>query len=82
MTEAHRAAEAAARASYGRLLSLLVARTRDIAATEDALAGAFEAALRVWPERGVPENPEGWLMTTARNRILNDWRHGAMEEAA
>lgn len=62
-------AEHAARASYGRLLALLAASTRDLALAEDALADAFERALRTWPRDGVPANPEGWLMTVARNRI-------------
>ena len=39
----------AARDAYGRLLALLVARSRDIATSEDALADAFEAALTTWP---------------------------------
>lgn len=60
------AAEQAARASYGRLLALVSARTRDIAAAEDALAEAFAAALAQWGEQGVPANPEGWLLTVAR----------------
>lgn len=59
-------AEQAARASYGRLLALVSARTRDIAAAEDALAEAFAAALAQWPEQGVPANPEAWLLTVAR----------------
>jgi predicted RNA polymerase sigma factor len=59
----------AARESYGRLLALLASSTRDIARAEDALADAFERALRTWPERGVPNNPEGWLVTVARNRL-------------
>ncbi len=63
------AAERAARASYGRLVALLAATTRDIALAEDALADAFERALRTWPTTGVPDNPPGWLMTVARNRI-------------
>ncbi len=79
---AQRAAEEAARASYGRLLSVLVARTRNIAAAEDALSGAFEAALRVWPVRGVPDNPEGWLVRAAQNRALNVRRHDAVVVAA
>jgi predicted RNA polymerase sigma factor len=67
--EAGAAAERAARESYGRLLALLAASTRDIALAEDALADAFERALRTWPRTGVPDNPGGWLMTVARNRI-------------
>jgi RNA polymerase sigma-70 factor (ECF subfamily) len=68
---ARRAAEQAARASYGRLLSILAARDRDIAAAEDALSEALVAALRVWPETGVPLNPDAWLLTAARNRQKN-----------
>lgn len=62
-------AERVARESYGRLVALLAASTRDIALAEDALADAFERALRTWPSAGVPDNPEGWLVTVARNRI-------------
>lgn len=63
-----RAAEIA-RTSYGRLLALLAAGTRDLALAEDALGDAFERALRNWPTSGVPDNPEGWLLTVARNRL-------------
>ena len=82
MTDARQRAEAAARGSYGRLLAILVARSRDITAAEDALAQAFEAALRVWPDRGVPANPEGWLVTTARNSLSNSARHRGVARAA
>ncbi len=67
--EARAAAERAARASYGRLVSVLAAQTRDIALVEDALSDAFERALRNWPDSGIPRNPEGWLLTVARNRL-------------
>ena len=63
------AAERAARTSYGRLLALIAANTRDVALAEDALADAFEKALRTWPADGIPDNPEGWLVTVARNRL-------------
>jgi RNA polymerase sigma-70 factor (ECF subfamily) len=62
-----RAAEVA-RTAYGRLLALLASGTRDLALAEDVLADAFERALRTWPSSGVPDNPEGWLLTVARNR--------------
>lgn len=74
MTPRH-AAELAARASYGRLIALLSARTRDIAAAEDALADAFAAALSTWPERGVPQKPEAWLLTAARRNLMHRERH-------
>ena len=63
-----------ARDSYGRLLAVLAAPTRDIAAAEDALADALERALARWPEDGIPANPEGWLLTVARNRLRDLWK--------
>ncbi len=84
-TDARRTAELAARTSYGRLLAILASGSRDIAAAEDALSDAFIAALKNWPERGVPDNPDAWLLTTARNSQRNIARHlkvrdGAVEE--
>jgi RNA polymerase sigma-70 factor (ECF subfamily) len=80
--DARRTAETAARASYGRLLSLLIARSRDIAASEDALSEAFLAALRTWPDSGVPDNPDAWLMTAARNSLRNAARHRGVVDAS
>ncbi len=65
------AAEAAARRSYGKLVAFLAARTRDVAAAEDALAAAFESALRDWPAHGVPNSPEAWLMTAAKRSLID-----------
>jgi RNA polymerase sigma-70 factor (ECF subfamily) len=65
------------RDSYGRLLAALAAPTRDIAAAEDALADALERALARWPRDGVPTNPEGWIMTVARNRLRDVWKSSA-----
>jgi predicted RNA polymerase sigma factor len=62
------------RDSYGRLLALLAAPTRDITAAEDALADALERALARWPDDGIPANPEGWLLTVARNRLRDVWK--------
>jgi len=76
------AAGRAARESYGRLVALLAASTRDIALAEDALSDAFERALRTWPANGIPENPEGWLMTVARNRIRDLLASAAVRTAA
>src|SRR5215469_5039933 len=64
-------AEVVARSSYGKLVAYLAARTRDVAAAEDALADAFTAALSDWPAAGVPDHPEAWLMTVARRRLID-----------
>ncbi len=79
---ARAAAEAAARTSYGRLLARLSARTRDLAAAEDALAEALRAALETWPARGVPEVPEAWLLTVARRHLTRGARHAGVQAAA
>jgi RNA polymerase sigma-70 factor (ECF subfamily) len=80
--EAGAAAARAARESYSRLVALLAASTRDLALAEDALADAFERALRTWPVTGVPENPQGWLVTVARNRIRDVLGSAAVRTAA
>lgn len=69
-----RAAENAARTSYGRLLAYLARAWRDVAAAEDALAEAFARALDIWPTRGVPANPDAWLMVAARNQLRDGER--------
>jgi RNA polymerase sigma-70 factor (ECF subfamily) len=70
------------RDSYGRLLAVLAAPTRDIAAAEDALADALERALARWPDDGIPANPEGWILTVARNRLRDMWKSSAHRMAA
>jgi RNA polymerase sigma-70 factor (ECF subfamily) len=58
-------------------LALLAAPGRDIAAAEDALADAVERALTRWPDDGVPDNPEAWLLVVARNRLRDAWKAAA-----
>lgn len=80
--EVRTAAERTARTSYGRLVALLAARTGDLALAEDSLSAAFEEALRRWPDDGVPDNPEGWLLTVARNRLRDVWKSMAARASA
>ena len=65
------------RTSYGRLLAVLAAPSGDIAAAEDAIADALERALVRWPTDGTPNNPEGWVLTVARNRLRDHWKSHA-----
>ncbi|MEY4580782.1 MAG: hypothetical protein RL701_5485 [Pseudomonadota bacterium] len=74
MLDAQRIVETVARASYARLVSYLAARSRDVAGAEDALSAAFVAALATWPRAGVPDNPEAWLLTAARHRLVDSAR--------
>ncbi len=75
-------AEAVARASYGKLVAYLAARTRDVAAAEDALSDAFAAALADWPARGIPDSPEAWLTAVARRRLIDAARRRHTGEEA
>jgi predicted RNA polymerase sigma factor len=75
-------AEAVARRSYGKLVAFLAARTRDVAAAEDALSEAFAAALADWPAKGCPANPEAWLLTVARRKTIDMYRSRKRDEIA
>lgn len=66
--------ELAARESYGRLLAWLTSRCGSITTAEDALAEALAEAVRRWPESGVPDNTEAWLLTVARRRLVDEQR--------
>lgn len=79
---ARQTAEMAARRSYGKLVAFLAARSGDVAAAEDALADAFAAALVRWPQDGSPTNPEAWLLTVARRKLIDDLRRRRGETGA
>jgi predicted RNA polymerase sigma factor len=75
-------ADAVARRSYGKLVAFLAARTRDVATAEDALSEAFASALEDWPLNGCPSNPEAWLLTVARRKMIDAVRRCSNAEAA
>ncbi|TMR04806.1 RNA polymerase sigma factor [Actinomadura soli] len=55
----------------GRLTACLVRVLGDFAAAEDVVQDAVETALRRWPDDGVPDHPDAWLLTVARRRGLD-----------
>ncbi len=75
----HAAAEMAARQSYGKLVAWLAWKWRDVCAAEDALSDAFVAALKKWPEDGIPHSPEAWLLTVAKRNLLMAARRKRLE---
>ncbi|KAA6457891.1 RNA polymerase subunit sigma-70 [Acidobacteria bacterium AB60] len=81
-TQVRATAEAVARHSYGKLVAFLAARSGNLAAAEDALSEAFAAALRDWPENGCPANPEAWLLTVARRKLIDMARRHRHEAPA
>jgi RNA polymerase sigma-70 factor (ECF subfamily) len=80
--DARETAELTARRSYGKLVALLAARTGDVASAEDALAEAFASALAEWPARGCPANPDAWLLTAARRKLIDSLRRRKSGAAA
>jgi RNA polymerase sigma-70 factor (ECF subfamily) len=68
------------RSEYGRAVAILARRFGDIDIAEEAVQDAFAAALDRWPEAGLPPSPQGWIITTARNRAIDRLRHEASRE--
>lgn len=65
----------------GRILAALIARFEDFDLAEDVLQDAMAEAVARWPQSGPPENPAGWLMTTARNKGIDIMRRrGTLDE--
>jgi len=75
---ARRAVEAVWRIESGRLIAGLARVTRDIGLAEELGQDALVAALEEWPHTGIPPNPAGWLMTTAKNRAIDAHRRREM----
>lgn len=77
MTDPAAAIEAVFRDEHGLVLAGLVRALRDIDLAEEAIQDAFVEAMRVWPDRGTPENPAAWITTTARRRAIDRVRRTA-----
>ncbi len=59
---------------YGQAVATLIRIFGDISLAEDAVQDAFVIALDRWTSGGVPPNPAGWIVTTARNRAIDGLR--------
>lgn len=71
MSDAGRAVEAVWRIEYPQLVATLSRLVRDVGLAEQLAQDAVVAALRQWPEQGVPQRPGAWLMATARHRAVD-----------
>jgi RNA polymerase sigma-70 factor (ECF subfamily) len=71
------AVERAFREAYGQAVATLIRLFGDITLAEDAVQDAFVAASDRWRKDGVPRNPAGWIVTTARNRAIDGLRRSA-----
>jgi RNA polymerase sigma-70 factor (ECF subfamily) len=63
--------ERAFREAHGQAVATLTRVFGDITLAEDAVQDAFVTAVDRWPRDGVPDNPAGWIVTTARNRAVD-----------
>src|SRR5262245_65252437 len=78
MTDIHKTIEAVWKIESTRLIAAIARVTRDIGLAEELAQDALVAALEVWPEKGIPDNPAAWLMTAAKRRALDFLRRARM----
>ncbi|WP_017985085.1 RNA polymerase sigma factor [Amycolatopsis methanolica] len=80
VTEAHRTVDAVWRIESAKLIAALTRMVRDVGLAEELAQDALVAALEQWPSSGVPPNPGAWLMTIAKRRAIDHFRHLKMAE--
>jgi RNA polymerase sigma factor (sigma-70 family) len=73
-SDAHRAIEAVWRLESARIIAGLTRLVRDVGLAEELAQDALVAAIEQWPESGIPDNPGGWLMLTAKHRAIDRLR--------
>lgn len=69
------------REEYGRTVAILVRLCGSIDLAEEAVQDAFTAALQCWPKAGLPPSPAGWIITTARRRLIDHFRRERSRDA-
>jgi RNA polymerase sigma-70 factor, ECF subfamily len=79
-TDVHGAIDAVWRIESARLIAGLARMVRDIGLAEDLAQDALVAALKQWPESGVPDNPGAWLMAAAKHRAIDHFRRNKLLE--
>jgi RNA polymerase sigma factor (sigma-70 family) len=63
-----------------KIIATLARILRDVGSAEEIAQDALIIALEQWPKSGIPENPAAWLMTTAKRRAIDEWRHRRLSE--
>ena len=72
--------ERAFRRASGSAVATLARLFGDLDLAEEAVQDAFVVALQRWPEAGVPANPAGWIVTTAKRRAIDHLRREATRD--
>ena len=68
------------REESGQVIATLIRLFGDIDLAEETVQDAFLVATEKWPESGLPPNPGGWIVTTARNRAIDKLRRESSRE--
>jgi len=76
----HRAIEAVWRIESAKVIAHVARLVRDVGLAEELAQDALVAALRQWPDSGVPDNPGAWLMATAKHRAIDTFRRNKLLE--
>jgi RNA polymerase sigma factor (sigma-70 family) len=79
-TDTHRTIEAVWRIESAKLIAALARMVRDVGLAEELAQDGLVAALKQWPESGVPEKPGAWLMAVAKHRALDLLRRDKLIE--
>ena len=76
----HRTIEAVWHMDSAKIIAKLARMLRDVGRAEELAQDALVVALEQWPRSGIPENPAAWLMTTAKNRAIDQLRRLSLAE--
>jgi RNA polymerase sigma factor (sigma-70 family) len=79
-TDIHRTIDAVWRIESAKVIAGLARITRDVGIAEELAQDALVVALEKWPESGIPDNPGGWLMATAKHRAIDYFRRSKLLE--
>jgi RNA polymerase sigma-70 factor (ECF subfamily) len=74
MDDVKAAAESVFRQQSGRITATLIRISGSFDLAEEALQEAFAAALKRWPETGIPDNPAAWITTAAHRKLIDSAR--------
>ncbi|HTV78242.1 MAG TPA: RNA polymerase sigma factor [Steroidobacteraceae bacterium] len=80
MLHLNRTIEAVWRMESAKIIARLTRMLRQVGLAEEFAQDALVSALEQWPRTGIPDRPGAWLMTTARNRALDELRRRRLIE--
>ena len=73
MNKEQQAADQLYKSHFGRMVTAMLqfSREMDLETAEDVVQDAFYTALSSWENKGIPNNPAGWMYTVCRNNAIN-----------